>query len=205
MAKKGSYGIKEVADVSFYPVNPNNYITTASLGQDGKVSLTWSGSTPTAVYEFDSLKVSNIEVASEETSAKGGKGNPELISWSYGKTATLTITDALISMSTLDLMFGAKEDNITDATNTLTIDANSFPVPYQIVGTTVMRSYETGKDEPFIFYIPKAQVQVGGTLTMEAEGDPSTFEMSIKALAQDLGENGVGGKDVLVQFIRIAK
>ena len=209
MAKKGSYGIKEVADVTFYKVDKNNYVTGATYNDSGVLTIAWKQTNaPEEKYKFDSLKVSNIEVASEETSARGGKGNPELISWSYGKTATLTVTDALISMATMDLMFGAKEE-ATDAANVLTIDANSFPEPYQIVGTTVMRSYDTGEDVPFVFYIPKAQVQVGGTLTMEAEGDPSTFEMTIKALSQDLYENSTDAapaeKDVLVRFIRATK
>ena len=195
MKGNNAYGIKEVADVTFYVVDASNYVSSVDSNGDP----VWSqGSAPTSKYAFDSLKVSNIEVASEETSARGGKGNPELISWSYGKTATLSLTDALISMGTLDLMLGAKGD-VADTDKVITIDANSFPEPYQIVGKTVMRSYATGKDEPFLFYIPKGQVQVGGTLTMEAEGDPSTFEMSVKALAQDIGDD----KDVLVRFLRV--
>ncbi len=205
MAKgANAYGIKEVADVSFYPITAGGtfaYITGATYDENtGKVTLTWSGEAPTAAYNFDSLKVSNIEVGSEEVSATGGRGNPELISWSYGKTVTLTVTDALLSMDTLDLMFGGKENAAADS-KVLTIDAKTFPGNYSIVGTTVIRNYETGNDEPFVFYMPKAHSQVGGTLTMEADGDPSTFEMTIKGLAQKCGED----EDVLIRFIRATK
>ena len=44
-----------------------------------------------------------------------------------------------------------------------------------------MRSAKTGKDEPFQFIIAKAKVQSNVTITLEAEGDPSTFEMSLVA------------------------
>ncbi len=59
-----------------------------------------------------------------------------------------------------------------------------------------MRSYTSGKDEPFGFIIPKGKINVSGTLTMEAEGDPSTFEMTIKAMSATLGDD----KDVLIKF-----
>ena len=43
-----------------------------------------------------------------------------------------------------------------------------------MVGETFIRSEETGKDEAFQFIIPKAKVQSSVTLSLEAEGDPST-------------------------------
>lgn len=197
MAQK-TYGLKEVADVKFYPSDCEFQIAEDSEGKK-YIKVTKSGSpVKNPSYTFDSLKVSNIEVTSETTDARGGKGNPKLISWSYGKEATLSITDALLSMETLGLMFGQKED--TEHPGVITIDADSFPGTYLIVGETIMRPYEGGeKDEAFAFIIPKGHPQVGGTLTMEAEGDPSTFEMTIDALAADLGDS----KNVLMQFVSL--
>lgn len=48
------------------------------------------------------------------------------------------------------------------------------PGTYKIVGDTFMRSEKTGKDEPFQFIIGKAKVASEVTITLEAEGDPST-------------------------------
>ena len=56
----------------------------------------------------------------------------------------------------------------------ITISPNTFPAAYRVVGETFIRSEETGKDEAFQFIIPKAKVQSSVTLTLEAEGDPST-------------------------------
>ena len=66
------YGIKEVADVTFY-------------------DLSSSGTPTKPVLYLDTLKVSTIEQTAETSDAKGGKGNATLISWDYGKEITLTL------------------------------------------------------------------------------------------------------------------
>ena len=73
----------------------------------------------------------------------------------------------------------------------VTISPNTFPGTYKVVGDTFMRSEKTGKDEPFQFIINKAKVQSNVTLTLEAEGDPSTFEMTLSVLrsTNDQGQN----------------
>ena len=223
------YGIKEVADVTFY-------------------ETTQSGEPGAPVLYLDTLKVSTIEQTAENTSARGGKGNPELIMWDYGKEITVTLEDALFSAKSMALMYGVKtakgnEDfsSITQVLKTvrkadvidashfringqsaevegvsyydaynkpvsaesgqvpssdyiyatgklkatgqqIVISSDKFPGTYYITGDTYARSEATGKDEFFQFIIPKAKMQSEVTLTMEAEGDPSTFNMSLKVL-----------------------
>lgn len=70
----------------------------------------------------------------------------------------------------------------------VTISPNTFPGTYKIVGDTFMRSQETGADEPFQFIINKAKVQSNVTITLEAEGDPSTFDMTLNVLRDTSGE-----------------
>ena len=81
------YGIKEVADVTFY-----------EIGSDGKPSV--------PVLYLDTLKVSTIEQTAETADARGGKGNPKLITWDYGKEITVSIEDALFSSKSMAIMFG---------------------------------------------------------------------------------------------------
>ena len=229
------YGIKEVADVTFYEIA--------------------EGGVPGApVLYLDTLKVSTIEQTAESTSARGGKGNPELIMWDYGKEITVTLEDALFSAKSMALMYGIepKEDNedfssitqvlktvrkadVIDATHfringqsaevegvsyydaynkpvsaesgqvpssdyiyatgklkatgqQIVISSDRFPGTYYITGDTYARSEATGDDEFFQFIIPKAKMQSEVTLTMEAEGDPSTFNMSLKVLRPENGE-----------------
>ena len=81
------YGIKEVADVTFYKLDSN-------------------GVPMYPVLYLDTLKVSTIEQTAETTDARGGNGNAKLISWDYNKEITVTLEDALFSAKSLAIMFG---------------------------------------------------------------------------------------------------
>jgi hypothetical protein len=216
------YGIKEVADVTFYALDEN-------------------GNAAAPVLYLDTLKVSTIEQTAEEAEARGGKGNPPLIIWDYGKEITVTLEDALFSAKSMAIMFGngtvaeaasvkktlqfrgnnkptswtgpnGKEYAITDAAcynaagevvedgafvegesyfctfdvavagSVIEISANSFPGTYYVVGDTYARSEVTGRDEFFQFIIQKAKVQSENTITLEAEGDPSVFNMNLRVM-----------------------
>ena len=82
-------------------------------------------------------------------------------------------------------------DNDPESAVEVTISPDTFPGTYRVVGDTFMRSEKTGKDEPFQFVINKAKVQSNVTLTLQAEGDPTTFEMTLNVLrsTNDSGEN----------------
>lgn len=80
-----------------------------------------------------------------------------------------------------------KQDSEGNSAVEITISPDTFPGTYKIVGDTFMRN-TNGKDYPFQFVINKAKVLSEVTITMEAEGDPSTFEMSINVLRDDSGE-----------------
>ena len=227
------YGIKEVADVTFYEIGENE--------QPGA-----------PVLYLDTLKVSTTEQTAENTSARGGKGNPELIMWDYGKEITVNLEDALFSAKSMALMYGIdpKSVDFNQNLNTIrktvhvasivesdgkqivstqagdidlssvtveyydamakkldsaegavyatfdlpvagveiSISAEKFPGTYYVTGDTYARSEATGKDEFFQFIIPKAKVLSEVTLTMEAEGDPSTFSMNLKVLRPKSGK-----------------
>lgn len=67
------------------------------------------------------------------------------------------------------------------------ITADSFPGTYYCTGDTYARSSADGNDEFFQLIFPKAKVQAGNTITMQADGDPSTFKMDLKILRPDDG------------------
>lgn len=233
------YGIKEVADVTFY-----------------KLSNTGMPTHP--VLYLDTLKVSTIEQTAEEAEARGGKGNAALIAWDYGKEINVTLEDALFSAKSMAIMFGngtvkpfdSSSKTATDANAdfimktiqivpttkgedpnggkwtgpdgkqyemlnakyytaegtaiavaslevgerylctfdlkatgaVIEVSGNTFPGTYYVVGDTFARSEASGNDEMFQFIIPKAKVTSENTITLEAEGDPSVFNMSLKVL-----------------------
>ena len=84
-----------------------------------------------------------------------------------------------------------ENDSGTETAVEVTISPDTFPGTYKVVGDTFMRSEKTGKDEPFQFVINKAKVQSNVTITLQAEGDPSTFEMTLNVLrsTNERGEN----------------
>lgn len=227
------YGIKEVADVQFYEID-------ASTGNPGKL-----------VLYLDTLKVSTIEQTADNVEAKGGKGNPSLVSWDYNKDINVTLEDALFSAKSMAIMFGgekavsgltgsdtskyspyhtfkfkageaskytdgseqtingskfsitglsfydengkASESTMTGAgyvtakltvqdSVTIDISNDSFPGTYYVVGDTYARSDIDGHDDFFQFVIPKAKVTSENTITMEADGDPSVFNLNLRVL-----------------------
>ena len=186
------FGIKEVADVGFYKQG------TVKIDATGKVV---SG---TPLFVLDTLRVSNIENTAEQTEAKGGKGNAPLIIWDYGREVNITLQDAVLSMDALSMMFEgeAKEGN------EITISANTFPGTYSVVGKTFARNMN-GEDSLFTWYVPKAKVNSEVTLTMEAEGDPTVFDMTLRVLRDSDGtmvklirdtSTGVNNYDAMKDF-----
>lgn len=83
MAQNKRYGLKEVANVIFFDISTNK----------------------PAIF-FDTLKVSTIENESESAEARGGQGNGKIMSWDFGRTATLTLQDALLSDVSMSLLAG---------------------------------------------------------------------------------------------------
>ena len=244
------YGIKEVADVTFYKINAD-------------------GSKGAPVLFLDTLKVSTVEQTASSADARGGKGNPKLVSWDFGKEINVTLTDALFSPASMAIMFGDKDGvsignteekiikvtmariSATQADTTIEIDAkdgrktvkvladggeayntgitkvtsiddeditaaefksltagdkvfvhyevtptskkvidinaDTFPGTYYITGDTFCRSDVTGEDDFFQFIIPKAKMSSENTITLEAEGDPSVFNLNLTVLRPESG------------------
>ena len=78
--------------------------------------------------------------------------------------------------------------------NTIEISADKFPGTYKVVGDTFVRSKETGEDERFQFVIPQAKMASNQSITLQAEGDPTVFDMNLTVLRPDDG--------IMVKFIQ---
>ena len=183
------FGIKEVADVAFYPAG------SIDIDESGNIVAITGTDIPeaTPLMILDTLKVSTIEQTAEQTEAKGGKGNAPLIIWDYGREVTISLQDAVMSVKALSMMF---EGAISDS-NVITINANTFPGTYSVVGKTFARDVATGKDRLFTWFVPKAKVNSEVTLTMEAEGDPTVFDMNLRVMRHSDGS--------MVKLVRAAE
>lgn len=74
----------------------------------------------------------------------------------------------------------AEDDGIIG--RTLVIDAETFPDAYKIVGECYIREQKTGKDQRYQFIIHRATVTSDTSITLEAEGEPTTFSMQVDVL-----------------------
>ena len=133
------FAIKEVADVTFFDI------------ETGK-----------PVIFFDTLKVSTIENESETAEARGGRGNGVLTTWNYGRTATLTMQDALLSMDSLSLLAG--NEVVTTGFTLSGREKVTVPVGGEI---TLPHVPTTGK-------VISVYKTVGGVLTKEVVIDGTT-------------------------------
>ena len=139
-----------------------------------------------------------VESANGAAIPVGGKAikfvNPALIGTTTSNDETVPVEETTkqgdhIRIFWEEVVTGAQ--NETESAVEVTISPDTFPGTYRVVGDTFMRSEKTGKDEPFQFVINKAKVQSNVTLTLQAEGDPTTFEMTLNVLrsTNDQGEN----------------
>lgn len=64
----------------------------------------------------------------------------------------------------------------------IVVDATHFPGTYRLVGETYARSRKTGKDQRYQFEIPLCKMGTENNLTLQADGDPTTFTMTLTAL-----------------------
>jgi len=82
---KEKFGIVTVVNATFYDV-------------DGKKPL----------ISFDTLKMSNITSEGQQKEIRGGQGAELLLQYDFGRTANIEITDALVSMGSLEYLFGGQ-------------------------------------------------------------------------------------------------
>ena len=111
------YGIKEVADVTFYERD--------TAGHEKPV-----------LY-IDTAKVSTIEKTASTAEARGGKGNPALISWDFGLEINVTLEDALFSPKSMAIMQGSGKVVESTSTDPLYIDVTGEIV--EVSNTTLLQ------------------------------------------------------------------
>lgn len=64
---------------------------------------------------------------------------------------------------------------------TVRFSSDAFPAQYRVVGTTVVRDQQSGKDKAAQFLIKRAQLQAGFSITMDAE-NVSVFDFNLNIL-----------------------
>lgn len=161
------YGLKEVANVVFFDITTNK-----------------------PAILFDTLKVSTIENESESAEARGGQGNNKLLSWDFGRTATLTLQDALLSDVSMAMLAGT-------AVKTTGIQAVGREVLTAVADGTAPAVKVSIKDTPIASTITVFKAD-GGVMGEEVTG----FTVSSKDIK--IATGGAVGAQYMVFYEYIA-
>ena len=170
-------GSEAAADYLTFEINNNKLYISTSL---------------VTAFSYDST--TGIEVA-----------NPVAVvspNWDNGKSSDGKQRIEFITFDLLDCTSSA-EPRVADSTTggvttpgngvisggiTIDIGAEFGSNTYYITGDTYARNVASGKDEFLQFIIPKGKVSAEDvSLTMEADGDPATFSMTVQCLKSESG------------------
>ena len=132
------------------------------------------------------------------------------INWNTGKNSDGTQNIEFITFDLLDCTSTATDrtasNGVINGGVTIDIGAEFNSNTYYITGDTYARNVASGKDEFLQFIIPKGKVSAEDvSLTMEADGDPATFSMTVQCLKSESGSMvklvkyniGAGGADAV--------
>lgn len=169
----------EINNVTYYI--PKNLVTTFSYNDAKVAGKTEEGVTygkevdvPVAVQYPD---FANNMGTYHENDSSDPKQKIEFI--------TFDLLDARTSTS-------ATEGDAVAEGMTINIGANFGSNTYYITGDTYARNVASGKDEFLQFIIPKGKVSAEDvSLTMEADGDPATFSMTVQCLKAGEGDGSM--------------
>lgn len=196
------FGLKEVANVIFFDV----------------------GTGKPAIF-FDTLKVSTIENKSDSAEATGGQGNGRLMSWDFGRTATLTMQDALLSDITISALagntmvtsnvaiVGRERKTIDSGTKKISLDQTPdtdsltiFKMDGNMLGTELVKTTDwTLSSKDVTFTTATGEVMVFYTYTMATGATQITFSgNAFPATYRVVGDTIVRGEDGInhkMQFV----
>lgn len=169
------YGIKEVADVTFF-----------SITRVGDEEIY------TPVLFLDTLKVSTVEKTAEKVAAQGGKGNKKLISWNHGKEMTLNLEDALFSPASMSLIWGGLlESRLSDYTSAIVKLNMANKYGYLHYSTKAYPSPSLTEEEWEIVFKAAEDVQLLGNGTGNHDGDGTSVHFWSPTYALHKDEVGI--------------
>ena len=153
------YGIKEVADVTFYSI--------IEIG-DEELYI--------PVLYLDTLKISDVNQTSDKVNHKGGYGNQQMIAWQHGKKFTLSLEDALFTPTSMNMTMGWVNNKTTKYVSLIkkleivnkyyknNYSIYAFPSPQltedeqELLFTIIADRFK--KDSPDDYYVPINKTQI---------------------------------------------
>lgn len=160
--------------------------SVASLGTmwGGKFGIA-NGDETTAVYTGVTGAAGALNIPAEMGATSA---NTTVVSMVDGEAIAVSGETGALKAGTepnVSVMAFVKSTASAEATK-LTIDSISLPPTVELVGRTQFIEAASGKPQEYQLRIPRLKVNIGGGLTMEAEGDAAVFDFSGKALADPI-------------------
>lgn len=176
------YGIKEVADVTFYERD--------SAGHEKPV-----------LY-IDTAKVSTIEKTASTAEARGGKGNPALISWDFGLEINVTLEDALFSPKSMAIMQGSGAITQASSKEKVYVDVANEVIDTSEVKDKLTLKHKFKKNSIYIYQIDDNGrwldgVQLRGWEATDTDGGTATEEES------QYIKKGEGGTEITANKVAV--
>lgn len=135
------------------------------------------------IYKRDKLKSDSTGKLTLTETPVGGVSVYPLVDGGMGDEDTAgEVADLEITGLTADTSYAVfYEYKAPAGAKTVRFSSDKFPSTYRVVGDTLVRDAVTNKDKVAQFFIPKAQLQAGFTLTMDVE-NVSTFDFNLDIL-----------------------
>ena len=160
-----------------------------------------SSASTTGYWKFT---IKDVEYAISKTNCtyfkyKDGETDPSPIAYADAAAAEAITAFDFVTFDLLDCtkcvngyavarQTGANDNGVVKGGITIDITSNFNSNTYYITGDTYARNFESGQDEFLQFIIPKGKVSAEDvSLTMEADGDPAEFAMTVQCLKANDG------------------
>ena len=167
------FGVVTVMNACIYKLkNGKRYVGKGACKHGGSASgaLTPADFYCTGLY-LDTLKIANFTQEGPTKTVTGGQYANPLIK--YGKTMTCEMQDALGRAATMVEFFGCEYVDGERLTVT-----DKFPGAFAIEGETFFINQKTGEKENVYIFIPQFTPDAILTLTQDAEGDATVFDLN---------------------------
>lgn len=181
---ENGFGIVTVFNAKLYSLaEGKKYIATENLTKQ-------HFNTTETPEVLDTLKIANLTMEGPTKTITGGQyANPII---KYGKTMTLEMQDALGRSTTMTKFFGCEYTSDGDL-----IVGDKFPPAFALEGETFFIDRTTGNKEKVFIFIPQILPDALLSLTQDAEGDATVFDLNGTVCI-----SRVGDKDI---FYRISR
>ena len=184
------FGIVTVMNATLYKLaKGKSYVGRGAChhGETNSGALLPSDFECTGLY-LDTLKIANFTQEGPTKTITGGQyANPII---KYGKTMTCEMQDALGRAATLVEFFGCDYDEVTGRLSV----TDRFPGAFCLEGDTFFINQKTGKKETVHILIPQFLPDAILTLTQDAEGDATVFDLNgtvaVTTIADSVDESG---------------